>query len=346
VKPLQEILGIELPIVQAPMAGVQGSELAIAVCNAGGLGSLPCAMLNAETMEAEIGAIQAKTSKPFNVNFFCHTAPVPELEREARWRDLLKPYFDEFALDVNEIKPGPARQPFSAEVADILAEFKPPVVSFHFGLPKPELLNRVKSWGTKILASATTVEEALWLEARGADVIIAQGMEAGGHRGSFLSNDLTLQMGTFALVPQIAAQVRVPVIAAGGIATAQEVAAVIKLGAAGVQVGTSYLLCPEVNSTAIHRAAIKSDDVHHTAITNVFTGRPARGIVNRLIRELGPVNGVVPQFPLAATALAPLRAYSESRGSGDFTSLWAGQNTSGCREVSAEILTKELAAGL
>lgn len=232
-KPLKEILGIELPIVQAPMAGVQGSELAIAVCNAGGLGSLPCAMLDAETMAAEIGAIQAKTSKPFNVNFFCHTAPVPEPEQEARWRDLLKPYFDEFALDVDEIKPGPTRQPFSAEVADILAEFKPPVVSFHFGLPKPELLNRVKSWGTKILASATTVEEALWLEARGADVIIAQGMEAGGHRGSFLSNDLTLQMGTFALVPQIAAQVRVPVIAAGGIATAQEVAAVIKLGAAG-----------------------------------------------------------------------------------------------------------------
>ncbi|MCB1668322.1 MAG: nitronate monooxygenase [Porticoccaceae bacterium] len=343
---LAETLGIERPIIQAPMAGVQGSELAIAVCNAGGLGSLPCAMLDAETMAAEISRIKGQTAQPFNVNFFCHTPPVIDAARELRWREALKPYFEELGLNVDEIKPGPGRQPFSAEIADVLAEFKPPVVSFHFGLPAPELVDRVKSWGAKVLVSATTVDEAVWLESRGADVIIAQGTEAGGHRGSFLSNDLSLQMGTFALVPQVVARVKVPVVAAGGIATAQEVAAVMNLGAAGVQVGTSYLLCPEVSSTAIHRAALKSEAARHTAITNVFTGRPARGIVNRLIREQGPINETAPQFPMAAAALAPLRSYVEAQGAGDFSSMWAGQNTTGCREVSAAVLTQELVSGL
>ncbi len=343
---LQRLLGSELPIIQAPMAGAQGSAMAIAVSNAGGLGSLPCAMLGIDAMRGELAAIKAGTRRPFNVNFFCHAPPVPSAVREAAWRAALAPYYEEFGIDASAIPAGPGRTPFSAEAADVLDEFRPAVVSFHFGLPAPGLLARVKAWGSKILSSATTVEEARWLEAHGADAIIAQGVEAGGHRGCFLSDDLTTQVGTFALVPRIVRAVKVPVIAAGGVADAGGVAAAIALGAAGVQVGTAYLLCPEAATSPVHRAALKSEAAGYTALTNVFTGRPARGIVNRLIRELGPINPAAPAFPLAAAAIAPLRAQAESRGSGDFSPLWSGQNAGGCREVPAAELTRELAAGL
>lgn len=339
---LQTLLGIELPIIQAPMAGVQLSGLAIAVSNAGGLGSLPCAMLAPEGMRNELAALKAGTSRPFNVNFFCHTPPAPSAEREKAWRAALTPYLREFGIDPDAIPAGPGRAPFSAEAAELLAGFKPAVVSFHFGLPARELLARVRALGAKVLSSATTVEEARWLEAQDVDAIIAQGAEAGGHRGMFLTEDLTTQPGTLALVPQIARAVRVPVIAAGGIADAKGVAAAFALGAAGVQVGTAYLLCPEATTSAVHRAALKSEAANHTALTNLFTGRPARGIVNRLMRELGPMSAVPPAFPLAAAAIAPLRAKAEARGSGDFSPLWSGQNASGCREVPAAQLTREL----
>ncbi|HWI12979.1 MAG TPA: nitronate monooxygenase [Burkholderiales bacterium] len=343
---LKQVLGIELPIVQAPMAGVQGSALAIAVSNAGGLGSLPCAMLTPDTMRKELEAIRAQTAKPYNVNFFCHTPPVPDASREAAWRNALAPFYAEYGIDAATIPAGPGRAPFDAALAEVLSEFKPPVVSFHFGLPAKNLLARVRSWGAKILASATTVDEARWLEAQGVDVIIAQGVEAGGHRGIFLSDDLTTQVGTVALVPQIVRAVKVPVIAAGGIADAQGVKAVMDLGAAGAQVGTAFLLCPEATTSAVHRAALKSDAARHTALTNLFTGRPARGIVNRVIRELGPMNPAAPAFPLATSAIAPLRAMAEKAGSGEFSPLWSGQNATGCREVPAAQLTRELAAGL
>jgi len=343
---LSDLLGIDLPIIQAPMAGVQGSALAIAVSNAGGLGSLPCAMLAPEAMRLELAAIRAQTSRPFNVNFFCHAQPAPDPERESAWRAALAPYFAECGIDAGAIRPGPARQPFDDDAADVLAEFAPPVVSFHFGLPSADLLARVRAWGARILSSATTVDEALWLEARGVDAVIAQGLEAGGHRGIFLAEDLSSQLGTFALVPQIAAAVKIPVVAAGGIATAAGVAAAMKLGAAGVQIGTSYLLCPEANTSAVHRAALKSESSRLTALTNVFTGRPARGIVNRIMRELGPISLAAPRFPLAAAALAPLRARAEASGSGDFSALWAGQNAGGCREIPAALLTRELASAL
>ncbi|OGA71614.1 MAG: 2-nitropropane dioxygenase [Betaproteobacteria bacterium RIFCSPLOWO2_12_FULL_65_14] len=339
---LQSLLGIELPIIQAPMAGVQLSALASAVSNAGGLGSLPCAMLAPDGMRKELEALKAATSRPFNVNFFCHTPPAPSAEREKAWRGALTPYFREFGIDPDTIPAGPGRAPFSAEAAELLAEFKPAVVSFHFGLPAKELLARVRASGAKVLSSATTVEEARWLEAQGVDAIIAQGAEAGGHRGVFLTEDVTTQPGTLALVPQIARAVRVPVIAAGGIADAKGVAAAFALGAAGVQVGTAYLLCPEATTSAVHRAALKSEGARHTALTNLFTGRPARGIVNRLMRELGPMSAVPPAFPLATAAIAPLRAKAEARGSGDFSPLWSGQNASGCREVPAAQLTREL----
>ena len=340
-------LGTRWPIVQAPMAGVQGSALAIAVGKAGGLGSLPCAMLTVDAMRKELAAVRSATDGVYNVNFFVHTPPAPDARREAGWRAALAPYYREYGIDPASIAAGPGRAPFSAEAVDVLAEFKPPIVSFHFGLPSAELLTRVRSWGPKILASATTVDEARWLEANGADAVIAQGVEAGGHRGIFLSDDVNTQPGTFALVPQVVRAVKVPVIAAGGIANAQGVRAALALGAAAVQVGTAYLLCPEATTSAVHRAALKSDAARNTVLTNLFTGRPARGIVNRIIRELGPINGeVVPAFPLATSALAPLRAKAEAKGSGDFSPLWSGQNATGCREIPAGELTKALAEGL
>lgn len=341
---LQDLLGIELPIVQAPMAGVQGSALAIAVSNAGGLGSLPCAMLGLDAMRNELAAIKTQTGRPFNVNFFCHVPPTPNAEREAAWRAALSPYYQEFGIDADAIPTGPGRAPFSSDAAEVLGEFRPAVVSFHFGLPSADLLARVKAWGSKILSSATTVDEARWLEAHGVDAVIAQGLEAGGHRGMFLSENLNTQVGTFALLPQIVRAVKLPVIAAGGIADAKGVAAAMALGAAGVQVGTAYLLCPEATTSSVHRAALKSESARHTALTNLYTGRPARGIVNRFIRERGPLNAAAPAFPLATSAIAPLRAKAESRGSGDFSPLWSGQNASGCKEVPAAQLTRELGA--
>lgn len=338
-----EQLGIELPIIQAPMAGVQGSALAIAVSKAGGLGSLPCAMLAPDALRAELAAIHAATDRPYNVNFFCHQPPQPDPERERAWRAALAPYYEELGVDPDSIPPGPGRRPFDADAAALLAEFEPPVVSFHFGLPSPELLAQVKAWGAKVLSSATTVDEARWLEAHGVDAIIAQGLEAGGHRGCFLTDDLTTQLGTFALLPQIVRAVRVPVIAAGGIADAAGVAAALRLGAVAVQVGTAYLCCPEATTSGIHRAMLKSERARHTALTNVFTGRPARGIVNRLIRELGPISAAAPAFPLAGAAVAPLRTAAERSGSADFSPLWAGQNATGCRDVPAAQLTRDLA---
>lgn len=340
---LQKLLGIDIPIIQAPMAGVQGSALAVAVSNAGGIGSLPCALLGVDAMLRELAAIKAQTTKPYNVNFFCHTPPRIDPERETIWRAALARYFSEYGIAADAIVEGPERLPFNAGVAEVLAEFKPAVVSFHFGLPAAELLARVRSWGARILSSATTIEEARWLEAHGADAIIAQGLEAGGHRGMFLSSDLGTQIGTFALVPQIVKAVKVPVIAAGGIADAKGVAAAMTLGAAGVQIGTAYLLCPEATTSAAHRAALKSDAALATVLTNLFTGRPARGIVNRIMRELGPLSGAAPDFPLAAAAIAPLRANAERNGSSDFSPLWAGQNVLGCKEIAAAVLTHELA---
>jgi nitronate monooxygenase len=340
---LQKLLGIPLPIIQAPMAGVQGSELTVAVSNAGGLGSLPCAMLGLDTIRKELATISVQTTKPYNVNFFCHTQPEPSEQRETAWRAALSPYFAEFGIDPNTIPEGPGRTPFSNEAAEVLDEFRPAVVSFHFGLPSADLMARVRGWGSKILSSATTVDEARWLEAHGVDAIIAQGLEAGGHRGIFLSEDLNTQIGTFALVPQIVQAVKIPVIAAGGISDAKGVAVAMALGATGVQVGTSYMLCPEATTSTVHRAALKSDAASVTAITNLFTGRPARGIVNRIIKELGPISAAVPAFPLATSAIAPLRAKAESMGNSDFSPLWAGQNTAGCKEITAGLLTEELA---
>ncbi len=339
-----------LPLLQAPMAGSQGHALAAAVCSAGGLGALPAAMLTPQGLHDELIALQTRLAAlgcagaPYNVNFFCHRPPEPDAAHEARWRAALAPYYAELGLDLACIPASPGRAPFSAALAEVLERFRPAVVSFHFGLPAPALLARVKALGAMVLSSATTVAEACWLQAHGADAVIAQGLEAGGHRGLFLSDDLHSQQGTFALLPQVVAAVQIPVIAAGGVADAAGVAAARTLGAAAVQIGSAYLLCPEATTSAVHRAALAAAqaDGALTALTRLFSGRPARGLVNRLMRELGPLNPVAPAFPGASAALAPLRAAAEAQGRSDFSPLWAGQNLSGCRAVPAADVTRAL----
>jgi nitronate monooxygenase len=338
-----ELLGVEIPIIQAPMAGVQGSDLAMAVRGAGGLGSLPCAMLSPGALHDELTAIRAGGRGAVNVNFFCHTPPTPDAAAFAAWLDLLAPYYEEFGVAVPEVPLAAQRLPFGEQSLEVLREFKPDVVSFHFGLPDAAFLDEIRSWGTKILSSATSVAEAEWLAASGVDAVIAQGLEAGGHRGMFLSDDLGTQVGTMALVPQVVGAINIPVIAAGGIADARGVKAALALGAIAAQVGTAYLLCPEATTSDVHRAALASPQAQTTAITNLFSGRPARSIVNRLIRDLGPMNPSVPAFPLALSALTPLRAAAADAGSGDFTALWAGQSASRCRSVGAAVVTRELA---
>jgi nitronate monooxygenase len=339
-------LPLKAPLLQAPMAGVQDHRLALAVCRAGGLGALPAAMLSPEQLQHELTQLQqGAEGAPYNVNFFCHVPPSPDAAALQAWQDLLAPYCAESGLAPQALSGGAGRLPFGHAAADVLEAFRPAVLSFHFGLPEPHLLARVKAWGSRVLASATTVAEAVWLQDHGADAIIAQGLEAGGHRGHFLSEDLTLQMGTMALLPRIRAAVRVPVIAAGGIASAQAVRAALALGADAVQVGTAYLCCDQASTSAVHRQALLSPAAAHTALTRLFTGRPARGIVNRIMRELGPMHPAAPAFPLASTAIGPLRAAAEQRGLGDFSPLWSGQNTQGCQAICATALSQQLMQG-
>ena len=340
-----DLFGIELPIILAPMAGPGTAELAIAVSEAGGLGSLPCAQLNLEQTRDALKLIRSRTSNPFNVNFFCHTSPQPEPEREAKWRERLAPYYAELGLDLKAALGAPARKPFDAEFCALIEEFKPAVASFHFGLPPKPLLDRVRAAGAKVIASATTVAEARWLDERGCDAIVAMGAEAGGHRGNFLSMEAARQVGTFALVPQIADAVKVPVIAAGAVADARGIVAAFALGASAVQIGTAYLFCPEAKVPPVHLKALESANDDDTVITNAFTGRPARGIVNRFIRELGAITASAPTFPLASSATGPLRTRAEAAGSSDFSTLWSGQAARLSRRgLSAGELTRTLAA--
>jgi nitronate monooxygenase len=341
---LTELFGIEHPIVLAPMAGAMDVELAVEVAAAGGLGSLPAAMLTADALHRQVGEFRARTGRPVNVNFFCHVAPVPNNAREARWRETLAPYYREYGIDPAAPVKSTNRAPFDDAFCEVVEELKPAVVSFHFGLPEPDLLARVKAAGCRVISSATTAAEAVWLERRGADAIIAQGYEAGGHRGMFLTDDVAGQAGTFALVPQVVDAVKVPVIASGGVGDGRGIAAAFALGAAGVQIGTAYLQCPESRISPPYRAALASARDDGTALTNVMSGRPARGIVNRFMREVGPISALAPEFPLAAAAVGPLRAKAEAAGSGDFSPLWSGQAASLGRAMPARELTQRLAA--
>jgi nitronate monooxygenase len=340
---LLELFKTEFPIVLAPMAGVMDADLVIAAAQGGALGSLPCALLSVEKAREQVNVIRQRVSTPVNMNFFCHRAVDADPEREAAWRNRLGPYYKELGLDPAAPVNAANRAPFDAAMCEVVEELKPEVVSFHFGLPDQALLKRVKDAGCIVISSATIVKEAIWLEENGADAIIAQGAEAGGHRGMFLTDNIAEQPGTFALVPQVVDAVKVPVIAAGGIADGRGIAAAFALGAAGVQIGTAYLRCPESKVIAPARSALAQALDDSTVITNVMTGRPARGVANRVMREVGPISPDAPAFPHAATGLAPLKAAAEQLGKVDFTNLWAGQAVRLGREMPAADLTRALA---
>jgi nitronate monooxygenase len=337
---LASLFGTDLPLIQAPMAGVQDEALAIAVAGAGGLGSLPCAMLAPAQLEAALRTF-ATLPQPINLNFFCHTMADPDDAEAARWRDALAPYYDEYGISPPPPSTAGARRPLDAATVDLLEAFRPRIVSFHFGLPDPVLLSRIKGWGATVLSSATTVEEGAWLQRHGVDAVIAQGIEAGGHRGHFLSDDLAIQPGTHALVGALSKALAVPVIAAGGVGDRADVQALLAAGASAVQAGTAYLLCPEATTSAVHRTALQHPG-RDGALTNLFSGRPARGLVNRLMREQGPLSRLPPAFPWASQALAPLRAAAEARGLDDFSPLWSGSRPGTLTGRTAAQVTREL----
>jgi nitronate monooxygenase len=341
---LLTLFKIEHPIVLAPMAGVMDTDLAIAVAQGGGLASLPCAMLSVEKAREQVNIVRQRVTAPVNMNFFCHTAVEADPAREAEWKRRLAPYYSELGLDPAAPVVAANRAPFDAAMCALVEELKPEVVSFHFGLPEPSLLARVKAAGCTVIASATIVREAIWLAQRGVDAIIAQGAEAGGHRGMFLTENLAEQPGLFALLPQVVDAVQLPVIAAGGIADGRAIAAAFALGTAGVQIGSAYLRCPESRVSAPARVVLAGAGDDSTVITNVMTGRPARGVANRVMREVGPVSPDAPAFPHAATALTPLKVAAEKLGKVDFTNLWAGQAIGLGREMPAAELTRTLAA--
>lgn len=316
------------------MAGAHDAEMPIAVSAAGALGSLPCAMLNAEQIRAETDSIKSATDKPFNLNFFCHSTPADDPEQISRWLKTLEPFYQAEGID-DLPSGGPARKPFDESLCEVVENCKPAVVSFHFGLPAEYLVARVKALGSLIISSATTVNEALWLVEHGCDAVIAQGSEAGGHRGIFLTDDpvrdASAQPGIMALLPDIVEAVDVPVIAAGGIANAQTAHAALNLGASMVQIGTGYLFTREARISALHRQALNTAEAHDTALTNLFSGRPARGLMTKLMREIGPLNEQAAAFPLAGAALTPLKKKAEADGRTDYTSLWAGQAVAAAR---------------
>jgi nitronate monooxygenase len=329
-------LGLSLPIVQAPMAGAGGTALAIAARTAGALGSLPCAMLTPEEIVTQAAMVRAAGSGPINLNFFCHE--LPEAFDDSAWREALTLYYVEYGVGP-PASPPPIRRPFDDDACAAVETVRPEVVSFHFGLPPTPLLERVRATGALIVGNATTLAEARWLAEHGVDALIAQGWEAGGHAGRFLPGDKAAQMGLMALVPQMIDATGLPVIAAGGIADGRGVAAALLLGASAVQIGTAYLACPESLVSELHRTLLASPAAEETVFTNVFTGRLARGIANRLVREIGPVSPLAPPFPHAGDALAELRRAAP----GEFANMWAGQAARLARGEGAEALTRRIA---
>jgi nitronate monooxygenase len=332
-----DLVGSEHPIIQAPMAGAAGTELCITAIEGGALGSLPCALLSPKQVREQVAAVRDSVGGPFALNFFCHRMPADV--DDSAWRALLQPYYEKYgAVPGNG---GPIRLPFDKEMCATVEEVRPAVVSFHFGLPDPALVDRVKATGAVVIGNATTVEEARWLEQRGVDAIIAQGFEAGGHTGRFLASDPAEALGLFALLPQVVDAVSVPVIAAGGIADGRGIAAAFVLGASAVQLGTAYLHTPEARISDVHRKRLHEG---HTVFTNLMTGGLARGVHGRLIDDLGPVRAEAPPYPLASAALAPIRAVAEKQGEYGFGPMWAGQSAPLGQALPAAKLTRKLAA--
>lgn len=337
-----DLFGVELPIVLAPMANFAGLELAVAVAEAGGLGSVPCAALDPGQIRTDVAAFRARARKPVSLNFSCHAGAPSDADKERAWLRHLAPYYAELGVEAPSLPFRAPHPPFDEAACAAIESTRPEIVSFHYGLPAPILLGRVKATGCKIMSSATTLREAQFLATHGADAIIAQGAEAGGHRGMFLETEVATQVGTLALVRAVTASVRVPVIAAGGIADGRAIAAALALGASAVQIGTAYLMCHESTTSTLHKAAL-ADPARETVITNVLTGGAARGIVNRFIREQGPMNKAAPNYPLARLAIAPLRTKTEAVGQTDFSPLWSGQAARLPGPIGARELTLQLA---
>ena len=341
---LLKLLDIELPIIQGPMAGNMKPDLAASVSNAGGLGMLPCATLSIDQMKDESAQVRSLTNRSFALSFFCHVDPGDTSAQERAWMEKLAPYYKEFG--VTQAPPtGTARNPFDEKDCDAVLKIAPKIAHFHFGMPKPALVKRLKDAGIVVISTGTTVAECRRVVEEGAEAVCAQGFEAGGHRGVFIAGDRAIdtQVGTMALVPQVVDAVKVPVMAAGGISDARGVAAAFALGASAAWVGSAYLLTPDSKISPMHREALKNATDESSALTTLFTGRPARGIVNRMMRDLGPMNPDSPPFPTAANPLAPLRAAAEKAGTGDFSPLWTGQAVALARETTAAELTKRLA---
>lgn len=337
----EALLGSRHPILLAPMAGAGGVDLAAGAIDGGAVGSLPCAMLAPDEARAQAAELRSRAAGPLNLNFFCHAMPAGS--DDSAWRALLAPFYRRYGVAAGE-ETGPVRRPFDSAMCEAVEAVRPELVSFHFGLPKEALLDRVRAAGAKVVANATTVEEARRLAERGVDAIIAQGWEAGGHAGRFLARRPDEHMGLFALLPQIVDAVALPVIAAGGIADGRGIAAALILGAAAVQIGTAYLHCPESLIAPAHRAALDAEAAEHSLFTNLFSGGLARGLWTSPMTELGPVRDEAPPFPLATAALAPLARAAAERGEAGFRPMWAGQSARLGRPLPANELTERLAA--
>ena len=339
--PLRALLPTRLPLIQAPMASCQDDRLAIAVSRAGALGSLQGALLDPPALATALERLEA-SGQPYNVNFFCHRTATPDDQALDRWVAQLAPLYAARGLG-EPPRPRPARRAFDDAAAEVLCQFRPAVVSFHFGLPSPALLKRVRATGALLLSTATTLREALYLESRGVDAVIAQGIEAGGHRGHFLDSDLSRQGPLDALLASFVQRLSVPVIAAGGLGTSALIDRALALGAAAVQVGTAFLLADEATTHPLHRARLK-DAAEPTLLTNLFTGGVARGLPSALVRELGACSAAAPPFPWASASLAPLRQWAEARGLDDFTPLWCGTHRSSLRAGAAASIVHALMA--
>ncbi|MEH6434773.1 NAD(P)H-dependent flavin oxidoreductase [Massilia sp. DD77] len=356
---LSTLLGIRHPIIQAPMAGVSTPRLAAAVSEAGALGSIAVGAGNAAQARAAIQEVRKLTAKPFNVNVFTHRPAQADPAREAQWLDYLRPHFAALGAQ----PPGALREIYTSFLADpamleVLVSERPAVVSFHFGLPSADQIAALRAAGCVLLASATSLEEALAAEAAGVDAVVAQGYEAGGHRGVFDHEQPDPAIGTLALVRLLAARLRLPVVAAGGIMDGQGIAAVQRLGAAGAQLGTAFILCPESSATAHHRQLMRAGAGKdagmepgegggrlRTAITAAISGRPARGLVNRFFDEVGASgHPPLPDYPIAYDAAKALVAAAGAQGVQDYTVNWAGQGFQLARELPAAELVERLAA--
>lgn len=339
---LCRMLQIDHPIVQAPMAGATTVELVAAVCEAGALGGFGHAYTEPDAMRADAGALRARSPRPFAVNLFAAPTPSePPEEQQQAAIAAVRGDFEPLGLPVPARVP-PAYAPDRAQQIEAICDIRPAVLTLHLGDMTPETLSRVRGVGVRVGGSATSVREARHLEALGVDFIVAQGAEAGGHRGTFLHVPEHVMTGTLALVRQVVQAVRLPVVAAGGIMDGAAIAAVLALGAQAAQVGTAFLLCPESGVSEVHRKAIADMDGDETTITRVFSGKPARGVRNRLIERDERAPFPLLPFPVQQKLMAPLRAASARDGSPDYIAGWSGQAGSLARRLPAKDLVRTL----